>query len=103
MLPLVIALILWFAPGAHADPADRIPATLDHDYAGTHPDLFAQEYDRVRILVHLAQLEVSSRLGLMQYREGFQYPLTVRFQDGAPEGLESTLAFVHLKGSEKGF
>jgi hypothetical protein len=104
MLPLVLAVLLCFTSAAHgASPSARIPATLIKEYTGSHPDVFTAEFDRVRVLAHVAQVEVSSRLGLMQYREGFQYPLTIRFEDGAPPGLESALAYVYLKSSAKGF
>ena len=50
----------------------------------------------MRLLVRQAQVEVSARLGLIQYREGFQYPLWIRFVDGSPPGAESMLAYVQL-------
>lgn len=96
-------LAIFCADAANADPsAERYPATLASDYHGRHPDEFAQQFDRVRLLVKQAQLEVSSRLGLIQYREGFQFPLAVRFEDGAPAGLESALAFVRLGQTTQG-
>ncbi len=83
-------------------PSHR-PASLSQTYSGTHQTEFLIDYDRVRILVPLAQLEVSARLGLIQYREGFQYPIQIRFQDGLPPGLENALAYVQLKSSITGF
>jgi hypothetical protein len=100
----IASLALFLAAGVLADPASpRQEARLVKDYRGAHEDAFNAEYDRVRLLVHQAQLEVSSRLGLLQYRQGFQYPLTVRFEDSAPVGLESTLAYVRLTSSSQGF
>jgi hypothetical protein len=81
----------------------RVPATLDRNYQGAYPNEFTVQYDRVRLLVRQAQLEVSSQLGLLQYREGLNYPLTVRFEDQAPQGLEHALAYVRLRGDPQGF
>jgi hypothetical protein len=72
------------------------------DYHGTFPDAFTQQFDRVRLLTRQAQLEVSSRLGLFQYQEGFHYPIRIRFEDNAPAGLENTLAFVRLMQNSQG-
>src|ERR1700690_1372674 len=77
-------LLLILCPCAWA----RYPAALEKTYTGRHQEEFVTQYDRVRLLVNQAQLEASSRLGLMQYREGFQYPLIIRFEDGAPAGIE---------------
>jgi hypothetical protein len=57
----------------------------------------------VRILAQQAQIEVSSRLGLLQYREGFENPLFIRFEDGAPEGIENVMAYVRISRSPAGF
>src|SRR5437016_9158179 len=74
----------------------RYPAALVQDYTGRHQDIYVTQYDRMRLLVRQAQVEVSARLGLIQYREGFQYPLWIRFVDGSPPGAESMLAYVQL-------
>lgn len=79
-----------------ADSAPRYTASFQSSYDGTHTDLFAQEQDRVRILINQAQMEISSQLGLLQYQEGFQCPLTVRFDDRAAPGVEFALAYVKL-------
>lgn len=95
-----MVLLLFFLPlGAWG----RAPATLVKDYKGSHQDEFIVQYDRVRLLVKQAQLEVSARLGLFQYREGFQFPLTIRFEDGAPPGIENALAYVRLLETPAGF
>ena len=73
------------------------------EYAGPYQTEFAAQFDRVRLLVRQAQLEVSSRLGLLQYQEGFRYPLTIRFDDGAPAGLENALAYVRFGRRGQGF
>ncbi len=83
--------------------AARIPAVIDTAYDGTHQDSYRTQYDRVRLLTRQAQLEISARLGLIQYREGFQYPLTIRFEDDAPAGLENALAYVRLSEGKNGF
>src|SRR4029077_18607640 len=102
---LLMGWILMFATGsAHTDQAPvRVAATLAQENHGPHQTEFTSQYDRVRLLVRQAQLEVSSQLGLIQYREGFQYPMTIHFDDGAPAGVEYALAYVQLQQSEKGF
>jgi hypothetical protein len=104
VLLLLVSLLTFVTEPAHTDPATaRIAATLTQEYHGAHQSEFTSQFDRVRLLVRQAQLEVSSRLGLIQYQEGFQYPMTIRFDDGAPEGVESALAYVQLQQSDKDF
>src|ERR1019366_6042066 len=95
----LVFLLFALSPCAWA----RYPAALVKDYSGRHQDEFATQFDRVRLLVNEAQLEASSRLGLMQYREGFQYPMIIRFEDGAPTGIENMVAYVRLGQSNAGF
>jgi hypothetical protein len=98
MILALIAIFLIQAPARAEEPA-RQAAVIDQDYQGKHPGEYAAQFDRVRLLVHQAQLEASSRLGLLQYREGFQFPITILFEDDAPLGLESSLAFVRFSKS----
>src|SRR5438105_4706335 len=77
-------------------PPSRQAATLVRDYHGAHEANFASDFDRLRLLTQQAQLEVSSPLGLINYRGGFQYPLNIRCADGAPSGLENALAYVQF-------
>ncbi len=81
----------------------RESAELVRDYHGTHQDAFTLQFDRVRLLVRQAQIEASARLGLLQYQEGFQYPIRIGFEDGAPLGIENVLAFVRLGRTSRGF
>ena len=82
--------------------ASRHEAVLSPIYRGAHLDLFNGQFDRVRLLVHQAQLEVSSRLGLIQYQQGFTNPIMIDFEDGAPAGLENALAYVRYGGTADG-
>ena len=82
--------------GVQADEMPRFEASFQTTYTGTHPDLFAQQQDRVRLLLHQAQLEISSQLGLLSYRQGFRCPLTVRFDDTPRPGVENALAYVQM-------
>jgi hypothetical protein len=95
----VLLIVLFVSPSVWA----RYQAGLIKDYSGRHQEEFVTQFDRVRLLVHQAQLEVSSRLGLLQYREGFQYPIMIRFEDGAPLGIESSVAYVRLEKTNTGF
>ena len=99
LFSLVIFAALFLSRPALA----REAAVIDSNYRGAHQDDYLRQSDRVRILVRQAQLEVSVRLGLYQYQEGFQYPLTIRFQDDAPVGVEHALAFVRLLQTPSGF
>ncbi len=72
-------------------------------YTGQHQDHFISQYDRVRLLTRQAQLQASARLGLLQYREGFSFPLTIRFADGAPQGIQNAAAYVRLLSGPEGF
>lgn len=92
-----------FAVGVSAADAPRFEASFQTTYTGTHPDLFAQQQDRVRLLLHQAQLEISSQLGLMQYQQGFRCPLTVRFDDAPSPGAENALAYVRIVPAVNGF
>jgi len=89
-LLLVSSTLLW------ADSPPRFSAAFQTSYDGAYQDLYRDQVERVRLLIRQAQLEVSARLGLLQYREGFRYPLTVRFADSAPPGVENALAYVHM-------
>src|SRR6266436_1523037 len=92
-------LIFTLCPCAWA----RYQAALVKDYTGRHQDAYITQFDRVRLLVRQAQVEVSARLGLIQYKEGFQYPLLIRFDDGAPPGVEHALAYVQLMQNNGSF
>jgi hypothetical protein len=101
---ILIILLLALAAFVRAqEPAPRFFAVLQTTYDGNHPDLYAQEQDRVRILIRQAQLEISSQLGLLEYRENFRRPLTVRFDDAPVRGLEHALAYVTPRLSDGGF
>ena len=98
LLPCSLAPVLLCCP-AWA----RYEAALVKDYAGRHQEEFVTQFDRVRLLARQAQLEASARLGLMQYRQGFTNPLIIRFEEGAPSGIENALAYVRLLQSRAGF
>jgi len=101
----VVLSLVWgtLATISVASAAPRQAATIDRRYTGSDHDAYLLQADRVRLLVRQAQLEVSARLGLIQYREGFQYPMTIRFEDHVPAGLESALAYVRLGQDDQGF
>lgn len=86
---------------AQAFAEQRFTTSFQTDYNGKHPDLFAQQQERVRLLVNQAQMDVTSRLGLFQYREGFRCPLIVRFDDAPMPGVEHALAYVAFLGGNQ--
>jgi hypothetical protein len=92
----LFCLILSFAAPLVAKEELRHPAVFQTSYQGTHPDLYTQQQDRVRILLRQAQLEISSQLGLLSYREGFRCPLLVRFDDTPAPRVEHALAYVQM-------
>ena len=67
--------------------AARQEAVISQTYRGSHPETHAAFYDQVRLWVQQAPLEISSQLGLILYQSGFHYPMTIRFDDGAPAGV----------------
>jgi len=103
-LLFLLLLSCSFAPLFFSSPAwARYQAELVSEYDGNHKDDFTAYFDRVRLLVNQAQLEDSVRLGLLQYHEGFEYPLVIHFQDGSPAGAEYALAYVQLLQTPYGF
>ena len=97
MRRLWTCLFLACGPLLWADsPSPRFSAAFQTSYSGAYQDLYRDQVERVRLLIRQAQLEVSTRLGLLQYQEGFRYPLTVRFADNTPPNAENTLAYVHM-------
>ena len=100
---IATSLILGLSPAFLRAGVSRFTASFQTSYDGRHPDLYAQEQDRVRLLVRQSQLEISSQLGLLQYQEGFSCPLTVRFDDRPMTGLEHALAYVQILHSARGF
>ena len=47
-LVLMLLAPLTLPPDASADPSPRFTAALQTSYQGTHPDLYAQQQDRIR-------------------------------------------------------
>jgi len=105
MRPAQLFILLLFSCliQPQAATADRNGAEIQSVYEGRNPDAFAQVQDRVVQLVKTSQLEVSVGLGLQQYREGFQYPFQIRFEDSPSPGFEHTLAYVRLGRTSGGF
>ena len=101
LITAVLALT-FISPAPCMADEPRHAATFQTDYQGPYRDLFAQQAERIRLLVQQAQLEISSRLGLFQYREGFRLPLSVRFADVTQPGVEHALAYVHFTQSSSG-
>jgi len=102
MRRFLVCLFLVFSTTLWADSQPRFSAAFQTSYDGAYQDLYRDQVERVRLLIRQAQLEVSARLGLLQYREGFRYPLTVRFADSAPAGVENALAYVHMVQTSEG-
>lgn len=103
MLHRLTCLLLAASTMLWAEPSPRFSAAFQTSYDGAYQDLYRDQVERVRLLIRQAQLEVSARLGLLQYREGFRYPLTVRFADSAPAGVENALAYVQMVQTSTGY
>src|ERR1051326_462875 len=93
-----VVLMAYLSPSAGFADA-RYTTMLQNGYDGHYPDLYRSEFDRLRLLVNQSQLEVSSQLGLLNYREGFRVPLVVSFADELPPGTENDLAYVQAYGA----
>lgn len=74
---------------------------MDETYAGSHANSFAKLRYDVPILMRQTLIDLSVRCGL-DFNEGWQTPLTIRFDDTAPNGVENILAYVQMYRDSKG-
>lgn len=87
-----LLILLFFLP---LKAQDRHEWTLDENYSGAYPQTFQKLKWQVPILMRQTMINLSVKLG-MNYQEGWQYPIQIRFLDGAPGGAENILAFVQI-------
>jgi hypothetical protein len=64
-------------------------------YLGDHQDDFQRLRYEVPILMRPSMIDIAVSMGL-DFQEGWNHPLTVRFADGAPADAEAALAYVQL-------
>jgi hypothetical protein len=101
---LLILLLLLFSPGkarAENPPVFHAPV-LDNKYTGGFPDDYLQELSRVQTFLSIAQQNIATQLGLTQ-GNGFQHPVQIRFDDGAPRLSENTYFYVVVQGNGDDF
>jgi hypothetical protein len=77
----ILLACITSGPALLAIAGPRPPAVISMDYAGNRRLDFPPLADRVRLRVTEAPTRIATRIGLVQYQAGFQYPLTVRFVD----------------------
>jgi hypothetical protein len=86
---------------AAASAQERTPWKMDENYQGAHQASFQRLRYEVPILMRQTLIDIAVKLGL-DFRDGWAFPMTVRFVDTAPWGAENVLAYVHLFNGEKG-
>lgn len=101
---LTLFTVLFIASHLFSDEpqeAKLVPWVMDESYNGPNSDSFNKLRYEVPILMRQTLIDLSVRCGL-DFREGWQMPMMVRFVDGAPMGVESVLAYVHLEQDSRG-
>lgn len=105
MLYFLVFLISSFFVPLHAQSVDasqeRHAWTLNESYTGPYKAAFDKLKWEIPILMRQTVVDISGKLGLW-YEEGWRYPLTVKFVDGSPRGVENALAFVGLSVDREG-
>jgi hypothetical protein len=96
---LFVAALLSISSFSSA--AQRVPWTLDDSYTGSHRDSYQRLKYEIPILMRQTLINIAIRTGL-NFQDGWDFPLTVRFVDDAPWGAENVLAYVQMASGEKG-
>jgi hypothetical protein len=103
--PLVAALVLPIVAAVPAARADDAPVLheykIDDSYSGGSDAAFQKLRWTVPNLMRQTMIDVAVRLGL-DFRDGWQNPMTVAFQDGSPSGTENVLAYTALFSNKEG-
>ena len=95
-------LSVFISSGLLAASGTAQPASILDVYKGGFKDDYPQELVRVRSYVLPVQSEIATLFG-MQYGQGFLYPVTIRFDDGAPAVSENPYFYVQTKGTGPDF
>lgn len=85
----------------HSDEIPRIPWVMDDSYSGPNQNSFNKLRYEVPILMRQTMINLAVRCGL-DFEEGWQCPLTIRFDDNTPMGAENVLAYVQMEQAENG-
>lgn len=94
-------LIIGALPPAFAEDPARVPWTLDESYSGSHQASFNKLRHSVPVLMRQTMIDLAVRTGL-DFEEGWRFPITIRFDDQAPYGVENILAYVQMMQNTKG-
>lgn len=95
-LPLILSAVLCFASGAPAaEPGERHAWKLDDRYAGAHLGDFNRLRYEVPNLIRQSLIDIAVATGL-DFLEGWNHPILIRFTDSAPPEAENALAYVEL-------
>src|SRR4051812_16419081 len=103
LLGFLLALGLAAAPLHAETAANGYAPKVTNKYAGGFPDDFPVELQTVQSLLSPIKLDVSSKLGLLQYQETFQHPVSLRFDDGAPAISENPFFYIQPGPADKPF
>jgi hypothetical protein len=101
-LRVLFLLSLLVSPVLADAPAVQQPPVLVEKYANDVKDDYLQELTRVRTYLSIAERNIATQLGLMQYGEGFFHPVQIRFDDGSPAVNQNPFFYVLVRqpGSE---
>ncbi len=101
LVSFLLTFLYIYSSLSAEDVQPRQEWKMDESYTGS----LRSEYDQLRWkvpgLMRQTELNLSVRTGL-NFQEGWQYQLTIRFVDDIPPGLENALAWVQLGGDDKG-
>lgn len=90
------ALFLLNVAALRAEDAPvRHAWTLDENYQGPHQDDFTRLRFAFPNMIRQTLIDIAVDTGL-DFQEGWNHPITIRFTDGAPAGVENALAYVEL-------
>lgn len=104
LLNLLPLLIFFVTPSLnHADEESQKSHqwVLNEEYSGSHQISFQKLRYEIPVIMRQTMIDIAVRLGL-HFEEGWQYPLTIQFVDGSPNGVENVLAYVELGRSSRG-
>lgn len=80
----------------------RLEWTMEESYNGPYQNSYQKLRYQVPNLIRQTTINIAVRLG-MDFREGWAFPMLVRFVDGSPMGAENVLAYVQLSKTGRDF
>lgn len=97
ILPVLVAVSVLAdepVPAPAATPV-HYEWKIEDLYTGPHQDDFNRLRYEIPNIVRQSEIDIAVTMGL-NFQEGWNHPLVIRFVDGSPSGVENVLAFVEL-------